>query len=137
MFGSLSIRAKTLSSFVASLIVACGLQWILLWQFGTISELTQHLVSNVVPGVTVSGHLDYAIGSVRIFDAQYLMTNNPAVRAEATGSLSRAKKTITADLEKLRNAAETLEERKILIALQEELPKNLQCKESYCCRVRK
>src|SRR5580700_3429235 len=131
MFGNLTIRAKTLISFIAVLAIACGLQGVLLWQFGTISGLNQYLAFSVIPGVSVSADLDDAISTVRIFDAQHLMTDDPAVRTATVSSLSRAKDAIAADLEKLRYPSDSEQERRILASLHEKLPEAFRINDEF------
>ena len=117
-----SIRSKFLASFGIMLVLICGLGAFSLSQFATMAELNRYSNSNILPGVAVGGRLDSEIGDVRIAEAEHMLTSDPALRAEAEGSLTTTMRLIVADLRSLRYSVGDAQESRVDALLNERIP---------------
>jgi signal transduction histidine kinase/CheY-like chemotaxis protein len=94
-----------------------------LFEFADIASQNRFLVSDVLLGVAASGSLDAELSSIRRADAEHLLAAGPEQRAEAENAILDSKRIIVADLLRARGTIETDEERRILAALNERMPR--------------
>jgi signal transduction histidine kinase/CheY-like chemotaxis protein len=132
---SASIKTKFFVSFGMMLALICGLGTFCLWQFSIIAELNNFSNLDAVPSVVVGGRLDSEIGDIRTAEAEYMLTANPAVIAEAENSILTSKRIVAVDLKKLRTltatSTATSEELKIGAALSEKIQRLFRANDEF------
>jgi signal transduction histidine kinase/DNA-binding response OmpR family regulator/HPt (histidine-containing phosphotransfer) domain-containing protein len=119
---SLSIKTKIFMSFGIMLSLICGSGVFSLLQFSTMANLNSVISSNVLPSVAAAGRLDSELADMRVAQAEYMLTGNPALRAEAEASAKSSKPIIASDLATLRSSADSSEERRIVAELDKRIP---------------
>jgi len=126
-----SIKAKFFASFGIMLALICGLGVFSLLQFATMADLNHYSNFNVLSGVASGGRLDSEIADMRVAEAEYMLTANPALKSEAEKSLSDSKRIITDDLGKLPGSIDSAEESRIVASLDETIPSFLRANDEF------
>jgi len=119
---SFSIKKKIFASFGIMLLLICALGAFSLSQLATLAELNRFSNSEVLPGVAAGGRLDGEIADIRVAQAEYMLTGDPALRAEAEQAAAVAKSVISAQLKALRATGGTDEERRLVASLDKRMP---------------
>jgi signal transduction histidine kinase/DNA-binding response OmpR family regulator len=128
---SASIKTKFFVSFGIMLALICVVGAFSLSEFATLAGLYRYANSNVLLGVAVSGSMDAELSSIRRADAEYLMATEPGPRAEAENAVLDSKRIIVADLHRARGTADTDEEKNILAALDEAMPRFFRANDEF------
>lgn len=118
----LSIKAKFLLSFAIMLALICGLGAFSLVQFAAMARINNHSISDVLPSVAAGGRLDAELGAIRRADAEHMLAGDHATMAAAEYTIADSKNIVATDLKWLGGAVAIPEERRIVAALNREMP---------------
>jgi len=118
----ISIKQKFFSAHAVKLVLLFSLGVFALQQVAGLSELNRFTNSKVLPGVALGGRLDSELNDMRVAEAETLLTQSPALAAEARSAIASARGAIPGELALLRTIAATPEEKAISRTLDAQMP---------------
>jgi signal transduction histidine kinase/DNA-binding response OmpR family regulator len=132
-----TMNIKTRFSFlfgVIVLIIVClgGFSY---FELRALVELNRYSNTDVLPGVAVSGQMDYELGGIRIAEAELLMATEMGQADDALSDIARLRVRLGANLNALRSSAGTDEERRIVSTLASLAPKYLRASDRFAALV--
>ena len=114
---SVSIKTEFFLVFGVMLTLICALGVFSLFQLSAMTQMNRLSNTIVVPALEGSGQLARSLSNIRIAQAGFMETSDPALKKGSIEAVAVAKKALPRNIRNLRDFAEAGEEREILDAL--------------------
>jgi signal transduction histidine kinase/CheY-like chemotaxis protein/HPt (histidine-containing phosphotransfer) domain-containing protein len=119
---SLSIKAKFFASFGAMLLLILAQGVFAVRENAVMAGLNRYAYENALPSADAGNRLAAELGNIRVAEAEHILTDDPALIAEAERSIAASRKEIAKSLAHMRAGADSPGEKAIWGSVEKEIP---------------